>query len=236
MGREIYRLKFIKIDRMKFIGHLDLLKLFQRTLKKSDLPIAYSEGYNPHQKVAFALPLSLGFSSEGEYVDIQFTEEIDVSKLQKVLNMHFPDGISVTKIIKQNGGKNAASVLAYASYEIEFPFAEDFKTAAEYINNKNEIIIEKKNKKGITKEIDIKSDILKAEVISNNKILILISAGSDRNLKPEAVAKLFLEYFKKDFEDYKFKIRYKRLEMFEVKENKLVALDGAEVRDEKFNR
>ena len=71
-----YRLKFSKSGKMIYIGHLDLLKFFIRLIKRTQLPIAYSNGFNPHQQLTFAIPLSLGMTSYGEYLDIQLTAPV----------------------------------------------------------------------------------------------------------------------------------------------------------------
>ena len=59
---------------MKFIGHLDLMRYFQKVFRKAGLPVAYSQGFNPHQIMSFAAPLGVGLTSEGEYVDVEVTE------------------------------------------------------------------------------------------------------------------------------------------------------------------
>jgi len=72
-----YRFKLYKGDEIKYIGHLDLLVAFQRVLKRADILFAYSQGFNPHQLVAFASPLSLGLTSTAEYGDFQLKGDGD---------------------------------------------------------------------------------------------------------------------------------------------------------------
>ena len=71
-----YRIKFTKVGKVRFVGHLDLLKLFQRAIKRAGIPVAYSNGFNPHQLIGFAIPLPLGMASVGEYVDVELKEEV----------------------------------------------------------------------------------------------------------------------------------------------------------------
>ena len=67
------RIRFAKYGALKFIGHLDVMRYFQKAIRRADLPIAYSEGFSPHQIMSFAAPLSVGHTSEGEYLHAPFT-------------------------------------------------------------------------------------------------------------------------------------------------------------------
>ena len=102
-----YRFKFSKGEGVKFIGHLDVLKAFQRALKRADLPIAYSQGFNPHQLISFASPLSLGYTSEGEYGDFKLTEFVKSEIVMEKLNNALPNDMKAEKIILlKDGVKN----------------------------------------------------------------------------------------------------------------------------------
>jgi len=114
-----YRIKFTKTGNMIFIGHLDLLKFFQRTIKRAGLPIAYSQGFNPHQLITFAIPLSLGVSSIGEYVDMQFKTEMDCDEIVSRLNDTMPLGIKILSARKLNEGeKTCAAAVEIGTYKI----------------------------------------------------------------------------------------------------------------------
>ena len=65
------RIKFAKEGTMKFIGHLDIMRYFQKVMRRADVDIRYSEGFSPHQIMSFAAPLGVGLESRGEYVDIE---------------------------------------------------------------------------------------------------------------------------------------------------------------------
>ena len=66
------RIKFSKQGNLRFVGHLDMMRYFQKAFRRSELPISYSEGFSPHQIMSFAAPLGIGMTSEAEYVDITF--------------------------------------------------------------------------------------------------------------------------------------------------------------------
>ena len=95
-----YRLEFSKTDRMVFIGHLDLLKFFQRTFKRAGIPIGHSWGFNPHQLTTFAVPLALGVSSVGEILDIQLTEKMDCGGNKDTLNNNLPGGNDIFQVVE----------------------------------------------------------------------------------------------------------------------------------------
>ena len=90
-----YRLKFSKSGKMIYIGHLDLLKFFIRLIKRTQLPIAYSNGFNPHQQLTFAIPLSLGMTSYGEYLDIQLTAPVDCEEIKNRLHRCYNEELNI---------------------------------------------------------------------------------------------------------------------------------------------
>ncbi|MBR1737729.1 MAG: TIGR03936 family radical SAM-associated protein [Firmicutes bacterium] len=216
------RMKFSKYDKMKFVGHLDLLKLFQRAVKRAGIPIAYSKGFNPHQIMSFAIPLSVGTESYGEYVDIRLESDMENEEIKERLNKALPMGMQITDIIEHGENeKNAAAVIAAALYEIELD--REIKDIDKIIE-KDEMLIEKQGKKG-TKTVNIKEDIFYAESkCENGKTVIktLIATGSKRNLKPN----LFIEYvYKAAGEEFpQYRIKYKRIEMYKEENGEFVTL------------
>ena len=97
------RIRFAKYGALKFIGHLDVMRYFQKAIRRADLPIAYSEGFSPHQIMSFAAPLSVGHTSEGEYLDIEVTSQItafsgDKEILKEKLQAVMVEGISILDV------------------------------------------------------------------------------------------------------------------------------------------
>jgi len=139
---------------MKYIGHLDLLKIFQSAIRRAKLPIAYSMGFNPHQRLSFALPLPLGVDSVCEYIEILLDEPADLS----VLDEQFPEGLRVLSVyeVSEKVQKPAAAVAA-VDYRLTFKGAFD-----ETLMDSKEILVIKKSKSGL-KEVDIRPDILSLE-------------------------------------------------------------------------
>ena len=111
------RIKFAKYGAVKFIGHLDVMRYFQKAIRRAEIDIAYSEGFSPHQIMSFASPLSVGHTSEGEYFDIEvnsFTTEEDVQKrLQSVMVEGFD--ILKVKLLSEGEGNVSSKGLEGAS-------------------------------------------------------------------------------------------------------------------------
>ncbi len=209
------RIKFEKKDKMIYIGHLDLLKIFQRSIKRAKLPIKYSEGFNPHQEVVFALPLPLGFTTKADYVDIKLTTDMDTNEIKERLNNSTPNGLNIIDVKKIENEKNCASILGYGIYHIE-----GIVYTEEEINSfldQEEIIITKKTKKGKLKEENIK-DKIKEIKVENNVLNIFIKIGSNGNLKPDLLMEKLNEFLNKE----ETLLKYTRIEMFKENGEKLI--------------
>lgn len=89
------RIKFRKYGILKYIGHLDVMRFFQKAMRRADIPIAFTGGYSPHMIMSFAQPLGLGVTSEGEYLDIELAGDITSEDAVRQLNQTMVDGIDV---------------------------------------------------------------------------------------------------------------------------------------------
>lgn len=209
---------------MKFIGHLDLLKLLQRTINRAKLPIAYSEGFNPHQLVAFAQPLSLGYETVGDYFDIVLENELDINFVIKSLNKVMPCGMFVTsgKIYDQYE-KNSAALLIASDYKISFPLDFNLSDVLK-IFNREEILYTKISKKGVEKVINVKEDIYEIKQLSENVIDVKIASGSIKNLKPEIIIEIICKELKVEIDINKVHITRLEMYMFDCNE-KLIRLN-----------
>ena len=94
------RIKFQKYGVMKFIGHLDMMRYFQKAIRRADIDIAYSEGYSPHQIMSFAAPLGVGVTSDGEYLDIEVKSSKSSKESIHALNETMTEGISILEYRK----------------------------------------------------------------------------------------------------------------------------------------
>lgn len=189
------RVKFKKIGLASYFSHLDLQKIMMRAVKKSGLPVWYTQGYNPHIYMTFALPLSLGHESICESFDIKMEKDLSEERILKSLEGTLPDGIV---IIGAGEPTFEASDIKYAKYNVTlFGNIEILKKAiSDYINS-NQIIVTKTTKKA-SKEINLKSEILNFEILSEKADSITFSAffpAGNYSLNPS----LLLEYFRSNY-------------------------------------
>ena len=94
------RIKFRKYGAMRFIGHLDVMRYFQKALRRADIPIAFTGGYSPHMIMSFANPLGVGVTSDGEYFDIELTESISSENAVRQLNAAMVEGIDIVSFVE----------------------------------------------------------------------------------------------------------------------------------------
>lgn len=205
-----YRLKFTKTDKMRFIGHLDLLTYFQRAVKRAHIPISYSTGFNPHQQMSFATPLPLGMSGISEYVDIRLDEEMDCDELRGRLNREMSTGMEITEVRRMAPGEDTgAALLAAADYTavLEKRY-DDFADKLEELKKDSEWLIEKVGKKKKVREVDIRPLIfaLECENGENTVIHTRIATGSNANLKIDLLLKYIYEKSGLDFDFIKIKV------------------------------
>lgn len=191
------RMKFKKNGCMKFIGHLDIMRYFQKAIRRADIDIAYSEGFSPHMIMSFAAPLGVGLTSEGEYVDLQVHTCESSKAAVDALNQVMVDGMEVVsfKRLPENV-KNAMSSVAAADYFVKFREGyapEDWENKFKAFLEKEEMLIVKKTKRSEA-EVDLKPMLYQAE-IRDGGIFMQVACGSVNNLKPELVMEAFAKEF-----------------------------------------
>ena len=116
------RIKFTKTGHMKFVGHLDTMRYFQKAIRRAGLPVAFSGGYSPHMIMSFAAPLGVGTTSLGEYFDMELTETIPTDEITARLNEVMVEGVHVISARQVEEGKagKAMSLVAAADYFVQF--------------------------------------------------------------------------------------------------------------------
>jgi len=205
------RARFSRGEEVKFIGHLDIMKVFERAIRRSSLPISYSKGFNPHPQIVFGLPLAVGVTSEAEYADFELAQEVETHEFIEKLNESLPEGIRVTAASYKNTKANIMASVAAADYELDIFMGEDINAAqvGEKINRlmEQDSITVLKESRDEAKEIDIKPLVLNVSVDdikekpagyedykSAVKIVAGFKAGSAANLKPDLFVKALAEH------------------------------------------
>ena len=224
------RIKFRKYGVMKFIGHLDVMRFFQKVMRRADIPIAFTGGFSPHMIMSFANPLGVGVTSDGEYFDIELTEEIDMQAAVLRMNETVVEGIEIVNMVpisddKKQTGMSIVAAADYLSSLKNGEFPEDWKVKAEGFMSQSTISIVKKTKKS-EKEVDIKPMIYKFEV-RDDSVYMLVATGSVENLKPELVMQALCSYLGVDVDSVSF--AHHRLDVYAnagtEEDKKFVSLD-----------
>lgn len=235
------RLKFSKIGSMRFIGHLDVMRYFQKAFRRANISISYSQGYSPHQLISFASPLGIGLSSDAEYLDIVLEDNETVSDFLQRINEVMNDEIAVKDFtVLEDTAKTSMAVLAGCDYLITVkPEKESFlldecrrKEAIRRFCERESIEILKKTKRS-EKLVDIKENIYKLtddleefEAFTNIKygklaldlkeyvpvLYCQLTAGSIVNIKPELVLEALCSQENEDYAWLSYQIH--RMEMY----------------------
>ena len=193
------RVKFSKIGKVKYVGHLDTMRLFQRAIKVAQLPVSYSQGFSPHSLVYFALPLAVGMSSEGEYMELVMDEVVPPQEVKERLQKVMVNGITLLDVYEvEEKSASLMSLVQGADYTIMLNCQDNPEVTAEslkaIVEESEELIVLKKGKKGIA-PVDIKPLILKSDFSQEPngiKIDLEVYAGSSKNLNPELFVKALL--------------------------------------------
>lgn len=231
------RFRFTKTGSMKFIGHLDCMRFFQKAIRRAGLDVAYSQGYSPHQLMSFASPLGLGLTSDGEYLDVEFASLPDMGEEELIayMNRFMTDEIFVKEMqIMPDTFKNSMSLLCAADYMVAEKepgiFPSELEKKWEEFLAQEKIVVTKKTKKS-EKTIDIRPFILQeacslsefakktgeeyGELHSpyHQKALFLqLTSGSETNIKPELVMDAFFSFMGQEYDIYALQVH--RLQMY----------------------
>lgn len=181
------RLVLSKKGRIKYVSHLDMFRLMQRAVRRADIPLWYTEGFNPHPYISFLLALSLGVESEGEPVDIRIVGDMSPEEVKERLNKCMPEGLKIEKAAKPF---NKSADIAYGKYSV-ICAKEDI--TVEELNDaliSGKLTCEKSGKQGgrkVMKQVDVSQHIKSFSIEDGGEDIILetvLPAGSTFNLNP----------------------------------------------------
>ncbi|MFZ7101841.1 MAG: TIGR03936 family radical SAM-associated protein [Peptococcaceae bacterium] len=190
------RIKYGKNKRGRFISHLDLARAWERALRRAQIPLSYSQGFNPHPRISFGSALAVGITSSGEYLDIVLKNNLSIKEIKAQLEKYLPAGLEIFDITEiTDKAPSLMSIINRAQYTIEVTAAEPVKD--DYLHklirqllNQEKIMVLRDTKKGC-KEKDIKDGIFKIEgqLLAGNKIQLnlILQTGSEGNVRPEEI-------------------------------------------------
>lgn len=203
------RIKFEKDGVMRYIGHLDIMRYFQKSMRRAEIDICYSTGFSPHQIMSFAAPLGVGHISTGEYFDIEIHSHNGAKDMRERLNAVMVPGIRIAsvKLLPEKAGNAMASVAA-ARYllspkENSDNLVDFDKDSASFLAQK-EILVKKQTKKQEL-TMDIKPHIYEW-IPKGNSVEIFVDASSSGNIKPTLAMEAYCEFCGISFEPLSYQI------------------------------
>jgi radical SAM-linked protein len=227
------RIKFRKFGAVRFIGHLDVMRFFQKAIRRAGIDVAYSTGFAPHQIMSFAAPLSVGVESNGEYMDIAVHQVFDMALMIEALNRVSVPGIEVTAIsMLPDDAENAMSSVTAASYQVLVHTKEGVdphKILLELehrFRSQETINVQKKTKKGL-REMDVKPGVFSFEIVAGEavELRLVTNASSAGNVKPSLLMKaLSLEPIDGYVYSADFDFHYIREDLFTTSNDVLIPL------------
>ena len=212
-GQEMkIRIKFRKQGPVRFIGHLDVMRYFQKVMRRAEIDIRYSEGFSPHQIMSFASPLSVGLTSNGEYMDIEVNSAGTSAEMVKRLNAVNVEGIEVVSCrLLPDSAKNAMSQVAAADYRIWIKEEYGSGTDPHFMDRflafcgRESIEITKITKKE-ERTVDLGPFIYETGMPAENTVFLKLSAGSAVNVKPEQLLAAFCDSEGTAYQPYIFQV------------------------------
>jgi radical SAM-linked protein len=208
------RAKYTKTGHLVYLSHLDLVRLFERAFRRASIPLAFTQGFNPHPMISFAAPLSVGISSTSEYVEVVLSETMDLSAFKTLMNETLPNDIQILAVV-QKDEKATASLMQEAAlmdYHLSFRLENSVpdQQLEEQITrflSRDQVIILKKgkplkgknhyNKPSKKKPVDVLPLIKSFQLVKNEKDLtefhLSIHVINQETVKPILILEKWLE-------------------------------------------
>ncbi len=192
-----------KGPQVKFISHLDLMKTIEKALRRAQIPIAFSQGFNPHPKLSLASALAVGVTSEAEYLEMELAQEVPVREVMERLNRVLPPGLELTAIgLAEEKEKPLMATVNAASYELQLrvPDVEcgRLSSSLESFLALATIPFTKDSKSGKAVTVDLRPGIWQMTISrcdhGEATVEMLVETGSRLNVKPQELVALWLEH------------------------------------------
>ncbi|HZL73575.1 MAG TPA: TIGR03936 family radical SAM-associated protein [Planctomycetota bacterium] len=178
-----YRLRFTKTGKLRFLSHHDLMRLFERAMRRSLLPLRMTEGYNPHPILSFPTALGLGIESLDEVLEFELSAWTAPAKIEAALGAQLPEGVKLVKV--EAFARRDRSAVEFVEYEARFPGGPDPAPGAKEFLSKTELWIERKSDKG-SKKVELRRYVL-GLATEPGRVLIRIRVTDQGTAKPEEI-------------------------------------------------
>lgn len=220
------RIKYHKEYHLRFVAHLEMVRLMERVFRRMKLPLKYTEGFNPHPRISFASPLSVGVESVAELLDVELTQKVGIEEFLEASRHALPKGLTFEKAKYVEDKRSLMSLVAWAEYEVRVDClieAWRFKEIIHAVLAMESIPVIKKGGKSAGKTMDIRPMIKDVSVIDNPEgatLRMILANGSGGSLKPE----LLLETMQTVGETELSAERIIRTNLFMMEDERLVDL------------
>lgn len=196
----LVRLEYSVGNEVRYLSHLDFLRLFTRAFRRAGLPIAYSQGFNPHPKIAFGPPLPVGVTGGSEYLDLELNEHIPIKELITRLRQALPQGVDI-KQGREIKGKAPAlmTVIQRARYQVTVPLAGteqlNWQDMLARFLSRSSIVVSRRTKEG-QRPKEIRPGIFRLEVEPQEQVAVLtmdLQIGNQGAVRPDEVVRALIE-------------------------------------------
>lgn len=197
-----YRMQYAKEGPARYLSHLDLLRVFERAARRAGLPLAFTQGFNPHPRISFAAPLGVGTAGQAEFADLELVDEMPAAEVAGSLSANLPEGLKIVEAreVPENSPPLMAAVERAAYRAAARPAGPvspgELKAAVESFLSLPEILVERRNKAGEKKKFDVRPGIFAMSGKLDDGIIIIeaeLKTGSSGNVRLEEVLGAFLE-------------------------------------------
>ena len=219
-------IRFGKNARLRFISHLDLQRLFKRCIKRAGIEVAYSNGFNPHEKINIVHPLSLGFETDLDYFEIDTQKPYPEDQMVESMNLALPEGIRFTFCREiPHSSRNSSSIAECSLYEAVLPSSQNLNIDGFIIQDRVSILKkDKKTKKMVEK--DVKDWIGRIELLeetqTGSRLSLLLRSAPNETLNPVNLLESLCAFSGCPFD--RESVRVTRKDLFARKDGELVSL------------
>ncbi len=185
------RIKYHKEHHLRFVAHLEMVRLMERVFRRMDLPLHYTQGFNPHPRISFASPLSVGVESVSELLDVELIEKMPVEEVLARAAVALPRGLSFETAKYVEDKRSLMSLVTWAEYTVLldcFIEAWRMKELIQQVMAMETLPVQKKGGKSDGKTVDIRAQIAEINLVDSEQgatLRMVLSNGSGGSLKPE---------------------------------------------------
>lgn len=223
----LVRLEYSVGNEVRYLSHLDFLRLFTRAFRRAGLPIAYSQGFNPHPKIAFGPPLPVGVTGSSEYLDLELNERIPIEELISRLKQALPQGVDVKQGKEINGKAPALmTVIQRARYQVAVPLEEtgeqlNWQEMLANLLSRSSIVVSRRTKEG-QRAKEIRPGIFRLDIETQEQVAVLsmdLQIGNQGAVRPDEVVRALIELEEAPLTD---EMKIHRQGLFALQGNRLV--------------